>query len=168
MTLSGEKATAFHEAGHAVYAYLLGVRIKKASIVSDGVAAGKVLHHRIIRGLGTGEQFQKDIALCLAGPIAQRIHNPRSCRTAQFRGDYDEAVGAAFKAGGSTQQVNALLRYLKICVEDRLHLRPNWFLVERLAGELLRRKQMSGEEIRVYLTECGTSFASQMKNETRG
>jgi ATP-dependent Zn protease len=38
------EAVAYHEAGHAVVAYVVGLTVERVSIQSDGIAAGHVEH----------------------------------------------------------------------------------------------------------------------------
>ena len=68
-------ATAYHEAGHAVIAYVLGREIKEVSIVPKGRKAGRVRYKKIT---AIKEPELLDLAvMSLAGFVAQDRH----CRT---------------------------------------------------------------------------------------
>ena len=48
---AARRATAYHEAGHAVAAWSLGAEIRKASIVPEDGSYGSVEHTSTLRGL---------------------------------------------------------------------------------------------------------------------
>jgi hypothetical protein len=52
---SAQRATAVHEAGHAVMGYLLGIRFTQISVVEEAGSLGRVAHK------GPGEWFRPDI-----------------------------------------------------------------------------------------------------------
>lgn len=65
---------AYHEAGHAVCSFLLGVEIARASIVglTSGVG-GAVFHKERDSQFRTKEDFEKDIMVCYAGRVSESI-----------------------------------------------------------------------------------------------
>jgi hypothetical protein len=94
-------ATAYHEAGHAVAALVLGVGIgrKGVSIVPGEGRAG-FAHHRkgfvgdpsATRNTRMRRGAEKWAVICFAGEAAQRKWNPRSCRNYHFASDYETAA----------------------------------------------------------------------------
>ena len=79
-------ATAFHEAGHAVVAWRRGLKVHSATIVPTKDYSGMVRRGSLgvrldIDGSNRARlRAESAIVVCLAGPAAQRRHNPRSWR----------------------------------------------------------------------------------------
>jgi ATP-dependent Zn protease len=92
-TPSALEATAIHEAGHAVAAWLLRVRVNSATIIPHSGALGHVTHANPLRGVDlewddsdrARLRAERYIKVCLAGPLAQKKFNPRSYRHWQWR-----------------------------------------------------------------------------------
>jgi hypothetical protein len=162
------QATAYHEAGHAVYAFRSFVRIKRISIEPKDDYVGQVRHGRVVWGnpeLSTSNRtrssLERAIQISLAGQIAQRRFNARSVRTWQARSDHQCAVDLALRCCGSGRTATAFLKYLTFCVEDALFAPINWRLVEALAKELLTKKVMNGKEAEAFLlAQLGCSTKS--------
>jgi len=154
------KHTAYHEAGHATVAWRYGCRIEAVSIVpgddgSLGRCISSSLRQRDREQLEIGmtdslaTKIDYEIMVCLAGAIAQRIHNPRSFRRYQNDSDNQSAVDLAFKVAGSdTMKFATVDDYLKdLHVRTKDVLQESWAVVEAIAAELLHRKTINGSEI---------------------
>ncbi len=147
-------ATAYHEAGHLVVAWRLGLPVHRASIIRDAHAHGFVQHKNPLFGIrlemdGTDRarlRAEKAIMVSLAGPIAQRRYNSRSWRSAHGNQDYDTATELVLYANGSPEAASAHLRWLEIRTADLLN--ACWHVVEGLSAELLVRGSMNSGEIR--------------------
>jgi len=143
--------TAYHEAGHAVVAYFLGVRLKKVSIFPNKDYVGIVLHEKVVRGLAPEtdtslrnfDRMEKLARIAIAGNIAQKIHAPRSHGGASS--DHQTVVDLAFMLNGSSEAANAWIEWLKISVKDALKTR--WLFVDAVARELAKEKELNREEI---------------------
>jgi hypothetical protein len=73
------KGTAIHEAGHAVAAYDLRVRIKYVTIAPDGDAHVEFGRHGMFDASLRGtDRAERHIMVRFAGQIAERKHAPRS------------------------------------------------------------------------------------------
>jgi hypothetical protein len=154
-----ERATAYHEAGHAVMAFHLGVAParKGVTIVPDGDASGRY-HRGAIRDWKNSEwdssaaahrRMENTILICLAGPAAHRIFNPRGFRNYHTRDDYEIAADFALRMQGSVELMNAYFKWLGVKTKAIVKIR--WRLIEALAKELLVRKKMSGTELTDFL-----------------
>ena len=146
-------ATAYHEAGHAVVAWRLGVAVRGVSIVPDEDTSGRCHHAALIRGkypelddsLRAVVRMQKQVMVSLAGLIAQRIHSPRSVRRYHAHTDHRAAVDVALHLTSSEEEASAFLKWLEIRTGNLL--RAHWPMVDALSKELLARGSMRGKEV---------------------
>lgn len=150
-----ELSTAIHEAGHAVVAFFLRVRIKYVTIMPDKKRGtlGHVRQHPVrfarqgvfddsLRGVDRAERY---ILVLFAGQIAQRKHAPRS----------------RWRDGGSTDREKAMELFWRICSNDerarKLYLRllwrkaecyvdAHWSAIQAVARELIARTTLTAEQ----------------------
>jgi hypothetical protein len=146
------RAVAFHEAGHAVAAVTLGIRVFLATVVPSHDCAGHVLHAPI--GELTVEQA---LLITLSGPAAQRRYFPLlAVFGPEGEGDLEDHIGVFDFAEART-----LLRmlhgsdWMDVCAEtlprwlaraDRLVGRE-WLWILRVAAALEQRHTLTGAEI---------------------
>lgn len=151
---AARSATAYHEAGHAVMAWKLGIALKKVTIVPDEDSAGSCYHAKIVRGRypecddspHTRIRMEKLAMVSLAGPVAQRLYSPRSIRHSHSSSDRKKARDVAFCVNDSAETATAFLKWLDLRVQQILRS-PVWTLVlQALAEELLRCETLSGRE----------------------
>jgi len=160
MTTQGTRGTlyyppAFHEAGHVVMAYFLGIRLKKVSLVHNKDYVGIVIHEKVVRGLAPElemslrnfSRMENLARIALAGDIAQKIHAPRSSDGAEL--DRKTVADIALRLNGSPEAADAWIEWLKFSVKDMLTLR--WPFVEAVARELARENVLNGEQIEAIL-----------------
>jgi hypothetical protein len=142
---------AFHEAGHAVVAWSRGIKVTSATIVPARDFLGQVTNVSPLRGVrldcdGSNRarlRAEAVIVVLLAGPAAQRRHNPRSPSYGLH--DHEYAVDLARQLNGSDKAVEAHLNWLAIVARDEID--ASWDLVERIARELFERRTLSAAEI---------------------
>jgi ATP-dependent Zn protease len=152
-TLSNSRdvATAYHEAGHAVASFCVGARLKKITIIRAGDYSGLCEHAKIIHGKfpecdGSGRMrlaWERRVIVALAGPIAQKLHSPRSFRRYHASSDFPTALLVASHTTGSENEASAWLKWLEIRATDLLEFR--WESVKALAEELLQLRTLDGE-----------------------
>lgn len=149
------QATAHHEAGHAVVAFLLGFRVTSATIVPGSDYAGMVVYRprgKVDLKSATAVMRIKAedwIISILAGDIAQRRYDPRSSRHWHGTADRSHATDIALSLCGSGESATAYLAWLSIRTKDMVHGR--WPIVEKIATLLLERKTISGDELRAAI-----------------
>lgn len=136
-------ATAYHEAGHAVVAVYLMVRIRHVTIKARKDTAGHVALLRPARGMK--ETHARGI-IALAGEAAQRRFNPRSVRRHHGEGDR-KAVDRYAKeySGGSARYNKALVDLWQIRADDLVKL--CWPTIVRVAEALLERRTLPYSEV---------------------
>jgi hypothetical protein len=184
---------AYHEAGHAVAAWICGIRVKRVTIVPDARSLGHVVHQfmpvcietdswdredweafmyedREPRGTPSLEEAkhnrETEIIILLAGGIAARRYNPRG------REDY---------TSGDREDMHAFVRsYVTVSAQkgeayvDRLKARAaeileeHWYLVKALAEELLGRRTLDGDETTKFLENVGRHRIARQSQLPRG
>jgi ATP-dependent Zn protease len=153
LTMRAAEATAYHEAGHAVFVWrLMARKPTSATIVPDQDSHGQVLHPSPLKGIrldidNTGPRAEsrarQAIMICLAGAIAQRRFAPRSIRRWHPHEDYWQASAIAKRMCGSEKEMNSFLRWLQVRSENLVDV--VW--QEIVAKALLARHSLNGEEI---------------------
>ena len=144
---------AFHEAGHAVVAWSRGIKVKSATIIPARDFLGQVMHPGLLRSVhldydGSDRarlRAEAAIVVFLAGPAAQRRHNPRSWRSWHGARDHQCAADLARQVNGSDKAAEAHLNWLAIVARDEVD--ASWDLIERVARELFERRTLSAAEI---------------------
>lgn len=155
---SAIEAVAHHEAGHAVLAWRRSVRLKGITIIPGKDSLGQCRHAKVLLGRNPELENspcaqirkQTNAMIALAGPIAQKLFRPRSFRRHHANSDNGTVADLALNANGSsTKAAEAWIKWLGVCTRDIL--RGHWPLVTALAGELVRRKTLSGDEVETFL-----------------
>lgn len=160
------RATAIHEAGHAVARIVLRRKINRVSIIpgddgSLGHVQGRVLPAGIAEVLEFGTPTPQEMAAVedsivsvLAAPIAERKFTGR-WNLVGASGDHEWAVGLVFRLSGSTEEVNASLKELEGRANDLVE--TYWADIEAVAAALLERKVLSGAAVRRVIRESRES-----------
>lgn len=162
------KATAYHEAGHAVIAYLHGRRFKCVSIQPSEDCNGFVEYYdaRIIGEILSGTHCNcwllehpdeemlivvRSILSAMAGRIAQEMGVPGSVEPGQMESDREllaELLLRCNPESGWNEAEEAV----------RLELKDNWYLVEGLARSLVKRKTLNGRAARAILNRLKEAY----------
>ena|SRR5688572_8084672 len=144
------EATAYHEAGHAVAAFVTGLPVRIVRVSTDG---GLVNHssgfHRVPadtmkydRPSLFRDRVERLIIVSMAGAEAQRIFSPKSWRRYHSLWDMDKAIDLLFHlAPGGGEELDVYFRLLQIRTKNLLH--QQWRGVKALAGALIERAKDS-------------------------
>ena len=139
------EATAFHDAGHAVVADVLGFDVKKVSIVSDGPWAGETCYDS--RDGALNARCVEDIALIkLCGLAAQRFRDPYADGAGSTR-DIDHATTLCLALDDGGERNACHDRFRRLIVRADTTVAALWPAVERVAEALLDRGSLTGAEI---------------------
>ena len=164
------RAAAFHEAGHAVAAYHLHVRLRRIAVgADDGDALGWLdlwLPHVTTNDAGNIRQAQaveRDIIVLLAGAQAERVGLGRSSCPAGGV-DFYEAMRRAGAICLSGQEISACLRWLQLRTHALVQ-RPTWRRqIDALAARLRERRQLGARETRAIIRAAIPTVPSPSSN----
>ena len=173
MSSPTEEDVAYHEAGHAVMAYLIGRRIDYVTIVPNDDSLG----HAKTSGIGKKsyeieaadywnyairKRVDGDVMLRYAGRIAEAYHSGKSSEVGSYSDD-QTAAHFAINVTGSGEELDAYLNWLFIRTEKLICFETNWPLVEAVAKELLSVKKMSGRRARKIIQEARNAYFTSWK-----
>jgi len=155
------RATAIHEAGHAVAAWRLGRAFRSVTIRADEDSLGHVRHRDVpawvrpdVEGSTRTRLFLEDsIIIALVGPEAERRIAGRAPATVRKGAahDHESAVDLASHLAGSTKERDALLAWLRVRAQDLVdHDRPR---IELLAAALLRQDVLTWKAVKTLLND---------------
>jgi hypothetical protein len=156
-------ATAYHEAGHAVIATLLGVPVRIATIEPRWGYDGLVRHDPVLSArnaelIADGRsrlRAERLILIALAGSEAQRRYRPSSVRRHHGQRDAEKALDLAMRVCGSERSVQAYLDWLSVVAADTVALR--WPAIERVAQALYERGSLAKDEVLRLVRETALS-----------
>jgi hypothetical protein len=148
-------AVCHHEAGHAIVADALGIRVRQVSMRAVGNTGGNclLLPANQQRGLSTPGGALRWCTALAAGPLATRVYHTRT------RTPLDEESFTVQKNDDAAQMMRIILATSRrqdwlaaaYVTAERLVL-AHWPAVTRLAWRLHRdRRDVSGRELHAYL-----------------
>lgn len=150
-----ERATAYHEAGHAVVAALCGERLTAIEIRGDDEHWGSVRALRFesapraeVDPRVPTAHLERRILCALAGMVAESIATGRAGWDERSE-DLDVAVRLAIRVEGDCERVLSYLETARDHLEDLLC--RHWAAVEAVALELMARREVPGDELRRLL-----------------
>ena len=165
--------TAFHEAGHAVVAHVLGRGIVRITINAGEDFYGQVLNTRFsdsfrpdVETSGHTRSFiEREVKICFAGNAAESARLGREVRGGAHH-DFASAVDLLSHLTGSNEEIEAYANWLWVCTKNKIKTPLNWSLITALAQELLKKREMSGREAKRFLNETQERIFDQEKAST--
>ena len=153
---STQEVVAYHEAGHAVAAWRLGIALRRAgiTIVPDRAEGnlGSVSHVQFINRNFQWRDYDRDriraeklAQLSLAGEIAQRRFSPRSVRRYHGESDRRSAIDL-LSPFTDIKELEAWLKLLYIRTENMFSNPDVWNAVKRLAAALMQKRTICAKE----------------------
>jgi ATP-dependent Zn protease len=150
--LASARATAFHEAGHAVVALSLDRPVVKVSIRADRDRLGICFFGKAVFR-PSEDWLEREVLIALAGLAAEARHTGSYDREGAAR-DLRYARKLALERAGNERQAERLERRLLAKAENLLDRAVNRLAVERIAAELVRAGEISGRQARHLYEEC--------------
>jgi len=147
-------SVAYHEAGHAVAAFALGVPVQRATIVPGEESAGHIKHAKIFPRSDSPEwdtsyrnrgRAERSVIIFLAGDIAERHHNPK--RRRGDAGDRHAAIRLLDAFARSDDHLQKWFKALMQETDDIITSKRWWPKVEAVAQALVQHRKMSGKEV---------------------
>ena len=145
MEPSFDQATAYHEAGHAVVALILGRPVARVSILPDRERLG-------VCEFGKGvfrpseDWLEREILIALGGIAAEARHTGNYSWDSAARDQQYVRRLAVQRAG--ERRAERLERRLLAKAEYLLADEDSWKVVELIAAELMQRGEISGRTAR--------------------
>ena len=145
---------AYHEAGHALVAHLLGGVVRQVTIEpdnDDGPAREgdtQVLWRR--SGVSEKEFAVTAVKVCLAGPVAEMIYSGDPIHpgmVAEWAGDWRDAWSAAAPLHADERKRLTYLEDVSIQLYHRLQDENVWAALASLADNLLAHETLEAEQV---------------------
>jgi ATP-dependent Zn protease len=149
---AAEKATAYHEAGHAVIGYLVGETLEYITIIPTGDAWGHTVHKRLGEDSDPAysEDDEKDIRLenvsmmHLAGRAAEELFSGAEVTTGSEE-DTEQAIVDLLYIW-PPREIETQIDRLRAEAKELLQKPENWHAIEILSRTLLDRRRLDGPE----------------------
>ena len=150
-------ATAFHEAGHAVMAEVLGRMVNKVTIApgKSQFGIGRLGFCEVGKGRNRAvkDPLEDEALIMLAGMVAEARFTGEYCQrgAAEDLRAVNQLVGMRAE---TERQQSKLLRRLLDKTESLLDDEVNAKAVELVAAELIERTQLKGRSIRHFVNQA--------------
>jgi hypothetical protein len=156
-----DESTAYHEAGHLVAAYFLGIPLGRIAVTIDEDSAGRFMRRLKFRAgeLDVGNSYRSKLKaerlaqVCLAGIVAQQRYSPSSVRSWHANRDYQTAHELVSAISGSQEEVQAYLNLILVRAQMMFEDSYRWRCVDAVAGGLLEKETLSREEAVTVMLE---------------
>jgi hypothetical protein len=146
MPSENDTATAYHEAGHAVMALVLGRPVQRVSIEPNERRLGRCeLKKGRVRP--SEDVLETEILILFAGPAAEARHTGEYCWESGSQ-DLRDIRSLTRTRSVDERRIERWERRLLDKTEHLLDSAGVWFAVERIAQELLRSTTISGRATR--------------------
>lgn len=151
---------AYHEAGHALVAWLLAGEVRQVTIEpdhDDGPEREGDTQVLWSRSTLSDQEFAKlAVQVCLAGPVAEMIYTGDPFHpgfVAEWSADWREAWNAAIPLHANERQRMGYLEHVSIQLFHQLKQDHLWAALAALADHLLAHETLEGEQVEEILGE---------------
>jgi ATP-dependent Zn protease len=157
---------AYHEAGHAMIAYRLGIPVREVSMQPTESTAGWVGYQQplaeIIRSGDTSDErrirMERYAMVCLAGREAQMRFNFEELQEDDYKVDLDLVTQALNQFSHCEEEVLIYEKLLEVRTRRLLDQPMAWEIVTGLAKALLKNETMSSDEVNAVLEEVERGY----------
>jgi ATP-dependent Zn protease len=168
------RATAFHEAGHAVSHWLNAIPFEGVSIARKGDSFGRVMLRKLGRRpfkswrgdsltLRQRDRLERHVVVLLAGEIAESCYMRRHNHNGASY-DFEMALGLCEGMIETPKECIAYLNWLYVRSRGQITTRENWLAVHAVATRLLSAKSITG---RAAVTVMKKALGGAPRLETR-
>jgi hypothetical protein len=151
--------TAYHEAGHALMAVLLGGRVKQVTIDPDNDDGPKRFGDTQIRwrsGISERKFAEISVQVSLAGPVAEMIYSGDPYHPGlipEWAADWREAWNSAALFHPDERKRMEYLEQVSIHLYHRLNDGNYWEALASLADNLLAHETLDAEQVEEVVRE---------------
>lgn len=151
--------TAYHEAGHAVVAAILGGRVFGISLIPESEAirkAGELEIHWPRNRMTEAQIAACSAKVALGGPVAEMLYQGELLHpgfVAHWRSDWNMAWTAARRQWPDERRRLAMLEQLTAEMYRILGQLDLWQTIAALADELLAHELLESEEVREVIAQ---------------
>ena len=150
-------ATAWHEAGHALVASIVGRPIQKvtvspAQLQTGGVRLGAVKFQKG-RSKSTNDWLEDEVLILLAGMVAESKFTGQYC-SASARLDLRAARNLMNQRAATERQMEKLERRLLDKVEHLLEQSHHEAALKMIVDELLKKQTIKGRTVKHFLNQA--------------
>lgn len=147
--------TAYHEAGHAFMATVLGAKVRSVTIDPDYDDGPERFGDTQIvwkRSRFSDREFcERAIQVCLAGPVSEMLYSGDPYHpglVAEWTNDWQSAWELADALFKLPRQRLDYLEMVTVQVYHRLNAEPNWSAVAAIADSLLAHETLEFDDIK--------------------
>jgi len=145
------RATAYHEAGHAVMAMILGRAVQKVTIVPGQSHLGAqrlgACHLQKGKSRGAQDYLEDEVMILLAGMVAESQITGQYCQQGAAQ-DLRFVRRMLQTRNDGERQIQRLEKRLLSKTEHHLLDTETWKAVEVIAAELIKSQTISGRAVR--------------------
>ncbi len=141
---------AYHEAGHAVAAYVVKRAFQHVSIEEDEESLGHVMFRKFSDKFQPEYQeedrirplLEKCIIVGLAGEVAEKKSYNAEIDFQSSMSDFSKAFDYICYLVGTVEEAEAFLNWMIVRTKNIIYLDFNWNAVKVLAEQLIKRKRI--------------------------
>ena len=152
--------TAVHEAGHCVFAILMGVPFRRVTVIPGAQFAGRIYLRDVeppAHVKAARDYWKVRICVLLAGPLAETLYT--RCWQQQPISDDDTDEFKAWDITvrfGPPAKADRWVNRLRFSTLEKLRAPDVWAMVEVVALELVRRKTLNSTQVCALVKRKGT------------
>ena len=154
-----DEETAYHEAGHALVATLLGGRVISVTIAPDDDDGPRRFGDTQVawrRSLSERELRERGVQVALGGPVAEMLYTGDPFHpglVAEWAGDWQSAWELAASLMPDERKRLSYLEDLTRQLHRLLDAEPHWSALAALADNLLAHETLERDEVREIVGE---------------
>ncbi len=166
-------ATAYHEAGHALVAYMERIRIKRVTIKPGETYSGGIVTKPCVDSSVEYDNSRKQtvrveraVRVLLAGAAAQRRFSPHGYRHFHGESDRHGAINLISYLTRTSEETAAYFKLLNIQAKNKIKVPWVWAAIQALAEALLSHETISGKRARAIIRRSIQNFVSRRSTQS--